>query len=108
MSIYIPENMEEVAMKVAQNQVHGRQVSPDEVIHDAVRDILQALLDDALEGHYDDVKWNGAQLEVTDAMGAEVATVTATGSSFEEEFKSDPDQLKTHLADEVTKIVGGR
>lgn len=41
-------------------------------------------------------------------MGAEVATVTATGSSFEEEFKSDPDQLKTHLADEVTKIVGGR
>lgn len=36
MSIYIPENMEEVAMKVAQNQVHGRQVSPDEVIHDAV------------------------------------------------------------------------
>lgn len=108
MSIYVPENMEEVAMKVAQNQVHGRQVSQDEVIHDAVRDILQALLDDALEGHYDDVKWAGSQLEVTDAMGAKVGTVSSTKASFEEEFKADPDQLKARLADEVDHIVGGR
>lgn len=50
MSEYVPENMEEVAVQVAKRQVHGEKVTTEEVIHQAVPDILQALLDDALEG----------------------------------------------------------
>ena len=49
MSAYIPENMEEVAVQVAKHQVHGEKVTPEEVIEQAVPDILQALLDEALE-----------------------------------------------------------
>lgn len=43
MSIQIPENMEEVAMKIAQYQVHGQHLEMDDVIKDAVRDTLQNL-----------------------------------------------------------------
>ena len=59
MSVEIPENMEEVAMQLAQHQVRGEQVDEKAVIQNAVRDILQAFFDEALEGHYDDVKWDG-------------------------------------------------
>lgn len=62
MSEYVPENMEEVAVQVAKCQVHGEKGTPEEVIHQAVPDILQSLLDDALEGCYDEVKWSGDHL----------------------------------------------
>ena len=55
MSVEIPENMEEVAMQLAQHQVRGEQVDEKTVIQNAVRDILQAFFVVALEGHYDDV-----------------------------------------------------
>ncbi len=44
MSVEIPENMEEVAMQLAQHQVRGEQVDEKAVIQNAVRDILQAFL----------------------------------------------------------------
>lgn len=108
MSMYVPESMEEVAMKVAQYQVHGQQVTPEQVIHDAVRDTLQALLDDALEGHYDDVHWVDDQLKVTDSMGADVALVSPEHTDFVADFKQDPSAVKDYLADQVAKMVGGR
>lgn len=57
MSIEIPTNMEEVAMKVAQQQVRGNDITADQVIQAAIQDTMQALLDNALDGHYDEVKW---------------------------------------------------
>ena len=45
MSIQIPENMEEVAMKIAQYQVHGQHLEMDDVIKDAVRDTLQEFME---------------------------------------------------------------
>lgn len=108
MSIYIPESMEEVAMKVAQYQVHGQQITPEQVIRDAVKETFQALLDDALEGHYDDVHWLDGQLQVTDAMGEEVAVINSKHADFITSFKQDPAALKEYLANQVAKIVGGR
>ena len=55
MSVEIPSNMEEVAMKIAAAKVHGEDLAVDDVIKDAVRDTMQAMMDEALEGHYDDV-----------------------------------------------------
>ena len=46
MSVEIPENMEEVAMQLAQHQVRGEQVDEKAVIQNAVRDILQAFFED--------------------------------------------------------------
>ena len=53
MSIEIPTNMEEVAMKIAQAQVRGTSLTKDEVIKTAVLDLMQSFMDEALEGHYD-------------------------------------------------------
>ena len=105
MSVEIPENMEEVAMQLAQHQVRGEQVDEKTVIQNAVRDILQAFFDEALEGHYDDVKWNGNDLVV---MGDEVGRIQPQSSSFVDDFKNDADSLIERLENATAKIVGGR
>lgn len=108
MSVEIPENMEEVAMQLAQRQVRGEQADEAAVIKNAVHDILQAFFDEALEGRYDEVKWQGENLVVTDVMGEEVGQVSAPGKSFIDDFKQDADDLIDYLAAQTGKIVGGR
>lgn len=44
MSIEIPTNMEEVAMKIAQAQVRGTSLTKDEVIKTAVLDLMQSFM----------------------------------------------------------------
>ena len=83
MSLDVPENMEEVAMKIAQAKVRGHELTKEEVITTAVRDILQGYLDEALEGHYDDVKMlDDGTLEVTDVMGEKVGKVEPSGDNW--------------------------
>ncbi|MEY8441138.1 hypothetical protein AALA17_00545 [Lactobacillaceae bacterium 24-114] len=110
MSQYIPENMEEVAMQVAKRQVHGEQVTADEVIKQATFDILQALLDEALEGRYDEVHWSndGEKLVITGPMGDKIGEVEPNGKSFVEEFKADSDALMDHFVRETARLVNGR
>ncbi|WP_076459986.1 hypothetical protein [Limosilactobacillus caccae] len=108
MSVEVPENMEEVAMQLAQHQVRGEQADETTVIRNAVRDILQAYFDEALEGHYDDVNWSGEDLVITDFMGKEVGKVTPVAATFVMDFKNDADALMERLEEVTTKIVGGR
>lgn len=108
MSVEIPENMEEVAMQLAQHQVRGEQVDEATVIKNAVRDILQAFFDEALEGHYDDVNWDAEDLVITDFMGKEVGKIHPQDDTFIADFKKDADSLIERLEDKTTKIVGGR
>lgn len=108
MSVEIPTNMEEVAMKIAAAKVHGQDLATDTVIRNAVRDTMQAFMDEALEGHYDDVSWDGDHLVVTDFTGKSVGAVTPSGDSFVADFKANADQLSLKLENAATKIVGGR
>lgn len=108
MSVEIPQSMDDVVMQVAQRRLHGEQVSEDEVIHQAVQDILQALFDEALEGHYDDVHWAGDNLTVTDIMGKQVGELAPQGTNFIADFRENTDALITRLEEETAKIVGGR
>ena len=108
MSVEIPENMEDVAMKIARAGVHGKHLDEDQVINQAVLDIMQAFMDEALEGHYDDVAWKGDNLLVTDIMGKEVGIVKPTNETFVADFKQNADELVERLEDEAGRIVGGR
>lgn len=108
MSVEIPQNMEDVAMKMAREQVRGHQVSEEEIINQAVLDIMQTLMDEALEGHYDDVAMRDGALVVTDFMGKELATVKAQGNDWVADFKENSDEMIDRLQEEVAKIVGGR
>lgn len=108
MSVEVPSNMEEVAMKIAAAKVHGQTLSADEVIRDAVRETMQAMMDEALEGHYDDVNWAGKQLVVTDFTGQQVGVVKPLSDSFINDFRQDADQLALKLEQAATEIIGGR
>ena len=107
MSIQIPENMEEVAMKIAQQQVRGEQQTVQKVIEEAVKEILQAFMDEALEGHYDDVKLEGQTLVVYDFMGKEEGQVTPE-KDWVTDFQVDADAVIHRLEEPVGKIVRGR
>ena len=107
MSVAVPENMEEVAMKIAQHQVRGEQLTVQEVIEDAVKEILQAFMDEALEGHYDDVKLEGQTLVVYDFMGREEGQVTPE-KDWVTDFQADADAVIDRLEEAVGKIVRGR
>ncbi|WP_295728815.1 hypothetical protein [uncultured Limosilactobacillus sp.] len=109
MSLDVPENMEEVAMKIAQASVHGQKLTKEAVIMTAVRDILQAYLDEALEGHYDDVKMlDNGTLVVTDVMGSEAGRIKPLNGSWVNDFEQNADALDERFADEAQKIVGHR
>ena len=108
MSVEIPTNMDEVAMKIARASVHGEQLKADDVIHDAVKDMMQAYMDAALEGHYDDVKWDQKDLVVTDIMGKEVGRISPEGQDFVHDFRASADDLSDKLTAAAKKIVGGR
>ena len=109
MSLDVPENMEEVAMKIAQAKVRRHELTKEEVITAAVRDILQGYLDEALEGHYDDVKMLAdGTLEVTDVMGEKVGKVQPSGDDWISDFERNADELDERFADEAQKIVGHR
>lgn len=108
MSVEIPENMEEVAMKVARAKVRGEALTENAVIKTAVKEIMQALMDEALEGHYDDVNWQDGDLVVTGVMGKVAGRVAPEGPSFVADFQTDAEALIDRLATAVTRIVGGR
>lgn len=108
MSIEIPTNMEEVAMKIAQAQVRGTSLTKDEVIKTAVLYLMQSFMDEALEGHYDDVAWRDQTLVVTDFMGEEVGTVAPEGADFNTDFEQNADALIERLEIAAERIVGGR
>lgn len=108
MSVEIPSNMEEVVMKIAAAKVHGQTLTEDDVIKSAVLDTMQSFMDEALEGHYDDVKWDGNQLVVTDFTGKQVGHVSPTATSFVADFRDNADRLALRLEKAAGKIVGGR
>lgn len=108
MSAIVPENMEEVAMKIASAQVHGQHLETDAVIKQAVFDILQAEMDDALMGHYDDVAWDGHDLVVKEFTGKVVGRVSPQQDTFVDDFKKDAGALEERFADAAAKIAGGR
>ncbi len=95
-------------MKIARAGVHGKHLDEDQVITQAVLDIMQAFMDEALEGHYDDVAWSGKNLRVTDIMGKEVGIVKPLKQDFVADFKQNADELVERLEDEAARIVGGR
>ncbi|WP_267202025.1 hypothetical protein [Limosilactobacillus kribbianus] len=110
MSIQIPQNMTEVEVQLIDRKKAGEQVTKEEIIQNAVKDILQALMDEALEGHYDDVKWDDQQhnLLVFDIMGKQVGMAQPQKGTFIEDFTANPDGLMDYFTTVVTKIVGGR
>ncbi len=107
MSIEIPQNMDEVVMNIAREQQAGHIISEDEVIKTAVIESLQAFVDEAAEGHYDTIKWDGKKLIDIDIMGDQMGQIKPTGTNFIEDFRKDALGLMFRLEGVAIKITQG-
>jgi hypothetical protein len=105
MSELIPENMDEVKMKMARAQIDGQHVTEDEVIYQAVADLFQDYLEEAEEGHYDTSHLEGNTFTVTGINGEEIARFTSTGPDFIADFKQDALALCFRLEDQAIRIA---
>jgi hypothetical protein len=108
MSVEVPENLEEVAMRVALLKTRGRETTEKEVINQAVLDALQIFVDQELDGHYDTVKYDGAQLVIFDLMGEEISRLDPEQADFEQDFRTNADKTMLRLEDLAHQVVGSR
>ncbi|WP_461239732.1 hypothetical protein [Paucilactobacillus sp. N302-9] len=108
MSIEIPENMEEVAMRQAQLKVRGQEKSADDIIAQALLDTLQILIDQELDGHYDTVAFEAPDLVITDLMHEEVARLAPEKERLIDDFKDNAEQLFDRLETTARKAAGSR
>ncbi|MCF6161837.1 MAG: hypothetical protein LKG79_07940 [Furfurilactobacillus sp.] len=111
MSQEIPENMHEVVLKVQElNETrHGADVvTEEEVMKDAVHDTLQYWADYLLDGHYDDVLWDGEDLVIEDIMGKRVGRVKPMSATFANDYRQSPEGTLFRLENEANKIIAQR
>lgn len=107
MSELIPENMDEVKMKVARAQIDGKTFTEDEVIYQAVADLFQDYLEEAEEGHYDTshLSDKGDKFTVIGINGEEIASFESTADDFIKDFRTDALKLCFRLEDKATSIA---
>ncbi len=107
MSELIPENMDEVKLKMARMLIDGHKVTEEEVIFQAVADLFQDYLEEAEEGHYDTSKLadDGVTFTVTGISGRQIAEFKSNGETFIEDFKKDALDLCFRLEDEAQRIA---
>ncbi|UQS84408.1 hypothetical protein MOO46_03905 [Apilactobacillus apisilvae] len=106
MSEEIPENMDEVKLKMARLQIDGHEnINEDEIIQKAINDLFQDYLDEAEEGHYDTGKLDKNKIVITGVTGNIVATLESEGNDFIEDFKKDALSLCFRLENEAVKVA---
>jgi len=106
--IQIPTDMDEVQMRQLQLKQHGETATEDEIIHQAVLDILQNFLDQIEDGHYDTAAWQGENLTVTDINGDLTATIKPMAATFIADFRDNADQVTERLEKEAIQASGAR
>ncbi|MBM7616900.1 hypothetical protein JOC36_000433 [Weissella uvarum] len=106
----IPQDMQEVNDQVTLMQARGFDVTPEDVIQEALKLGFQSIVDDRLDGNYDTVRWD-ADLNALQLVGfddeLEGETKPAEGEpSFVEQFKENPSRLWFKLDNEAGRIIG--
>lgn len=93
----IPEDMAAVAARVQLMTDRGFPVSTDDVIREALKAGLQAIVNERMEGNYYYVRWDEQfwGLDVLDLVDELVGQVQPKSkqSNFIEQFKADADQV---------------
>lgn len=106
----IPETMEAVEVRVAMMKQVGFPVAVDDVIKEAIKDGLQALLDEQMSGHYYTVHWdvNFKSLEVIGFGDEHVGDIEpeAGQPAWIDQFKTNTDMFWFNLDTAVSQLVG--
>ncbi|MCY9806483.1 hypothetical protein OXT66_02830 [Lentilactobacillus senioris] len=105
MLINLPTTPIEFQEALAVQRVHEPQTDETEFFQTVLTEIFQRYLDYAEEGHYDTVKFNGANLEVVGVTGKVSNVIKPSGESFLADFNTDADKLLTLLEDQAGNIA---
>ncbi len=106
----IPEDMQAVGQRVQTMTERGFPVSEVDVIKEALKDGLQSIVDERMEGNYYYVRWdsdfNG--LSIFDAVNDLVGEIKPQDgqANFIEQFKDNAEQVWLLLDQETGKFVG--
>lgn len=101
----IPENMNEIDLKMEELKNEGKTIDKDTLITETVLQLFQAYLDNAEDGHYDTgYLVDGNQIEVKSIANKSVAFVK-TNEGFVESFKKDSFTLLLCLEKEAHRVA---
>lgn len=101
----VPVNMFEVQQKLDWSLENNIKADQESIIKDALKENVQNMVNDVLEGPYWMVKWDDNQLKIFDISGIFIDTVKPVNNSLIEDFKSNAPVLIRNLFKQVQKIV---
>ncbi|MFT8325027.1 hypothetical protein [Oenococcus sicerae] len=103
----IPETMQAVQDRVLLMKHRGFAVTEEQVIGQSVKDGLQAIVNDLLDGEYFTVQLiDQKNFAIIGIAGKQEGHITAKGDSFLSDFKKNPDLLWDYLWDQAEKVIG--
>ncbi|MDI4584798.1 hypothetical protein FCS82_06990 [Oenococcus sp. UCMA 14587] len=103
----IPETIEDVKEHVVLMKSRGFLISEEQVISQAIKDGLQAIVNDLMDGEYFTVQLiNSKTFVILGISGEAEGKITAQGNSFNSDFKKNSDRLWDYFWDQAEKIVG--
>lgn len=106
--IQVPGDMTEMRVMIEQLKDLGKETNENELIDQAVEDNAQAMLDEALEGHYYSAKLKDNLITIYDVLNEPVGTIKPMGTGFNQDFRENSDGLWLYMATELKRILGGR
>lgn len=106
----IPNDMGEVAQKLAYLKTHGKpEITEHDVLLDTAKDGIQEMLDEALEGPYYNVRWTTEDqvLLVTGALKEEIGTVSPRTdfTTFSEDFKNNEILFWRNVGKQIAALI---
>lgn len=103
----IPETIEDVKERVVLMKSRGFLISEEQVISQTIKDGLQAIVNDLMDGEYFTVQLiNSKTFVILGISGEAEGRITAQGNSFNNDFKKNSDRLWDYFWDQAEKIVG--
>lgn len=101
----VPVNMFEVQQKLEWSLSQNIKADETSIIKDALKENVQNMVNDVLEGPYWMVKWNDEQLKIYDINGTFVDQVQPINDNLISDFKSNAPVLLRNLFQQVQKII---
>lgn len=103
----VPMTLEAVKDRVTLMDARGFKITEDEVIDQSIKEGLQAIVDELLDGEYFTVQLvNPKTFDILGIKGDLEGKILAKGSSFVQDFKDNADRLWDSLWSQADKIVG--
>ncbi|MDV7687464.1 hypothetical protein [Oenococcus oeni] len=103
----IPETIQDIKERAALMKSRGFSIGEEQIMSQAIKDGLQAIVNDLMDGEYFTVQLiNPKTFMILGVNGRTEGKIIARGESFNSDFKESSDRLWNYFWDQAEKIVG--